>query len=565
MTNGAARSVLNSATGYRIQQDVEQGNRINPRFHTSPPCTFGRRTCERQTRLAVVAVSRRLESLRDTDNSPCHPRLYVKKMMHRLLLVALLIVTRLAVRSSAATTELPRPNFVFILTDDLRWNTLGCMGDKVVQTPNIDRLAARGVLFRNSFVATSICCVSRASILTGQHERRHGIGDFRKPLTPAQWAETYPALLRQAGYRTGFIGKFGVGDAPAIAAKAADFDYWRGLPGQAGEFFIDPTDPTHTHATAKFGDEALEFLKGCDAKKPFCLSLSFNAPHARDGKPREFQPDLRDEKLYADATISYPPTANEQFFKLLPDFVQRSEGRRRWEHRFATDAMFQRTMRDYDRLVTGIDREVGRIVDALAARKLADNTLIIFTSDNGWFAGDRQLADKWLMYEESIRVPLVIFDPRLQPTQRGRTVDAITLNTDFAPTLLDMAGLPIPPRNCKDAASCRWWPARNRLTGGPNSSTSITTRRISSRPAKGSAPSAGATSTGCRRIPSAKSCTTCKPILWNRTISLATKAMQPFWPNCAAIGKNRSNSSSDRFVKRVVAGGTDNCPCRAAR
>jgi arylsulfatase A-like enzyme len=353
---------------------------------------------------------------------------------------AFLVVAATAVRA----VEMQRPNLVFILVDDLRWNTLGCMGDRLIQTPNIDRLAARGVLFRNSFVATSICCVSRASIFTGQHERRHGIGNFLKPLSPEQWAQTYPALLRQAGHRTGFVGKFGVGDAAAIKAKADAFDFWRGLPGQAGEFFIDPKDPTHTHATAKFGNQSLEFLRGCEPGKPFCLSLSFNAPHARDGKPREFQPDLRDEALYDGDTIPMPPTANEQFFKRLPNFVQRSECRRRWERRFATDAMFQRTMHDYYRLVTGIDREVGRIVDALATEKLAGNTVIIFTSDNGWFAGDRQLADKWLMYEESIRVPTVVFDPRLPESRRGRTVDAITLNTDFAPTLLDMAGLPVP-------------------------------------------------------------------------------------------------------------------------
>src|SRR5439155_15296873 len=128
----------------------------------------------------------------------------------------------------------------------------------------------------------------------------------------------------------------------------------------------------------------------------------------------------------------------------LPDWARNSEGRRRWERRFARPEMFQRTMRDYYRLVTGIDREVGRIVAKLAVRGLADSTVIIFTSDNGWFAGERGLADKWLMYEESIRVPLIIFDPRLPRSRRGRIVDALTLNLDFAPTMLEMAGLPVP-------------------------------------------------------------------------------------------------------------------------
>jgi arylsulfatase A-like enzyme len=337
-----------------------------------------------------------------------------------------------------------RPNVIFLLADDLRWDTLGCAGNEIIRTPNIDRLAKEGVSFRNTFATTSICMVSRASILTGQYGRRHGIGDFNTPLSPAQWRSTYPALLRAAGYRTGFIGKFGVGDANAIAAMADKFDYWRGLPGQGGEYFIDPADPTKTHATAKFGNQALEFIDGCTAEQPFCLSLSFNAPHARDGKPREFRPDLRDESLYASDIIPYPPNANEEAFARLPAFLKESEGRRRWMMRFATPEMFQRTMRDYYRLVTGIDREVGRIIEQLEKRGLTENTVIVFTSDNGWFAGDYGLAGKWLMYEESVRLPLIVFDPRLPQTRRGQSVEPMALNVDFGPTLLDIAGVEVP-------------------------------------------------------------------------------------------------------------------------
>jgi arylsulfatase A-like enzyme len=336
------------------------------------------------------------------------------------------------------------PNIVFILTDDQRFDSLRCAGNLLIQTPNIDRLAANGVRFRNHFVTTSICAVSRASIFTGQYARRHRIGDFSTPFAPRQWTQTYPALLRSAGYRTGFIGKFGVGDARYIASRAVEFDYFRGLPGQAGEWFISPNDPKQTHTTARFGDQALEFLDGCSKSQPFCLSISFNAPHARDGKEREFQPDLRDESLYQDDQIPRSATATEQHFKQLPEFVQKSEGRRRWQKRFATEEMFQSTMRDYYRLVTGIDREIGRLVQRLEASGLAENTIIIFTSDNGWFAGEHGLADKWFMYEESIRVPLIVFDPRMPGSSRGRTVDAMTLNIDLAPTMLHLAGIPHP-------------------------------------------------------------------------------------------------------------------------
>lgn len=336
-----------------------------------------------------------------------------------------------------------RPNVVFLLVDDLRWNALGFMGDKIVQTPNLDRLAARAVVFDNCFVTTSICSVSRASYFTGQWMRRHGIVDFATGLNGAAWDNTYPAQLRSAGFRTGFIGKYGVGTPKETEAKAAAFDYWKGLPGQAGEF-IEKNDPTRTHKTARFGSEALEFLAGCTKEKPFCLSLSFNAVHARDGKPREFEPDPRDEKLYADVTIPVSKLATDEAFKRLPESVQKSEGRRRWGWRFDTPEKTQSILRDYYRLITGVDREVGRIVAELEQRGLAGNTVIVFTADNGFALGDRGMADKWFMYEEDIRVPAFIFDPRLPKAVQGTRSKAMVLNVDFAPTLLELAGVAVP-------------------------------------------------------------------------------------------------------------------------
>jgi arylsulfatase A-like enzyme len=349
-----------------------------------------------------------------------------------------------AAASAAENAEKPkRPNLIFIVADDLRWDTLGCMGDPVVQTPNIDRLAAQGVLFRNCFVTTSICWASRASMFTGQWCSRHGIQRGNMPLTDSQWADSYPSVLGRAGYRTGFIGKFGVGSTKEQALKGRTFDYWRGLPGQAGMFF-DQDDPTHTHKTARFGNEALEFLAGCTPQQPFCLSVSFNAVHARDAQPREYWPDPRDEHLYEGVQMPIPPLATDEAFRRVPPFVQNSEGRRRWERRFNTPQRAQSILRDYYRLTTGIDREVGRMVVALDRGKMADNTIIIFTSDNGYALGDRGQADKWFMYEEDIRIPLIIYDPRQPRRERGRKIDAIALNVDFAPTLLDLAHAPIP-------------------------------------------------------------------------------------------------------------------------
>jgi arylsulfatase A-like enzyme len=329
-----------------------------------------------------------------------------------------------------------RPNVLFILTDDQRWDALGCMGNPIIQTPNIDRLAAAGTRFKNNFVTTSICCVSRASFFTGQYERRHGITNFTKPFSPGQWAQTYPAVFRANGYRTGFFGKFGVGSS----LPTNQFDVWGGFGGQ-GTFF-GKGDPEHQ--TAKLGRQAVEFLKANPTNQPFCLSISFNAPHARDGQPREFPPDARDEALYTGALVPVPKTATEAFFEQQPDFIRDSEGHKRWQARFANPELFQKTVRDYYRLITGIDREVGALLTALKDLQLDENTLIVFTSDNGFFYGERGLADKWLMYEESIRVPLIIRPPPAFKSAFARTVPQMTLNVDLAPTLLDYAGLAVP-------------------------------------------------------------------------------------------------------------------------
>lgn len=358
------------------------------------------------------------------------------------LIVALAIFTS-NVNSLFAQQKTALPNIVFILCDDLRYDTFGYMGNKIIKTPNIDKLARLGTVFRNHFVTTSICCVSRASIFIGQYERRHQIINFSDPFTPQQWEITYPALLRKHGYRTGFIGKFGVGNDKYIKSMAKEFDYWRGLPGQAGLFF-DKNDPTHTHKTALFGNQAIEFIETCKAEQPFCLSISFNAPHARDGQPREFTPDPRDEELYIKDKIPLPKTASEKYFNLLPDSVKKSEARRRWEKRFNTPEKYHNNVKDYYRLISGIDREIGRILQSLETNNFLSNTVVIFTSDNGFFLGEHQLADKWFMYEESIRVPLIIYDPRIPSAERRKYFDGITLNIDFAPTILELATIPIP-------------------------------------------------------------------------------------------------------------------------
>ncbi len=357
------------------------------------------------------------------------------KLQH---LILFLLITAFANAAPA------KPNIVFILVDDFRYNALGCMGDKIVQTPNIDRLAKEGVLFKNMFVTTSICSVSRATVLTGQWMRRHGIDDFAKGISDEAWKDTYPARLRDAGYFIGFVGKYGVGSAQVTKERGASFDFWRGEPGQAGKFFIEPGDPTRTHKTAKMGDDALAFLANTPKDRPFSLSISFNAVHARDHQKREYEPDPRDEGLYSDEQISLPKLATDEAFKRLPEFVQKSEGRRRWGWRFDEPQKAQSVLRDYYRLITGVDREVGRILSALEQRGELEHTVVIFAGDNGYALGDRGMADKWYAYEEDLRVPLIIRDPRLPQERRGQTADAMALNVDLAPTMLALAGVPAP-------------------------------------------------------------------------------------------------------------------------
>jgi arylsulfatase A-like enzyme len=224
-----------------------------------------------------------------------------------------------------------RPNIILLLTDDQRWDTLGCMGNPIIQTPQLDALAAGGVLFLNNFCTTSICAVSRATFITGQYARRHGIHDFAAELTDEAFAQTYPALLRAAGYWTGFIGKWGIGRS----LPADRFDYFEGFAGQ-GKYFHEVNGQT-VHLTRLMADQAIEFLRTRPPDRPFCLSISFKAPHVFDPDVvNPFQYDPAFEGLYSQDEIPPPPKSAPEHFESLPEFTRKSEGRTRWEQRFDT-------------------------------------------------------------------------------------------------------------------------------------------------------------------------------------------------------------------------------------
>jgi len=333
-----------------------------------------------------------------------------------------------------------RPNFIFLLTDDQRWDALGAAGNPIIFTPNMDQLAREGVHFTQAFVTTSICCTSRASIFLGQYARRHGIWDFSTDFSQVQLENTYDMLLKNQGYSVGFIGKYGVGSN----LPADRYHFWRGIPGQP-KYEQTGADGRSRHLTGILGDQAIEFLESTPSGKPFCLSISFKAPHVQDEDPRQFIYDPALESLYSDIDIPVPETADPRFFNGLPGFMrQNSMARHRWQMRFSTPEMYQQSVKGYYRLVTGVDLVLGRIREELQRRGQSGNTVIVLTGDNGFFLSEHGMAGKWFGYEESIRVPLIIYDPRQPAAQRGRRRAEMVLNIDIAPTILELAGLPVP-------------------------------------------------------------------------------------------------------------------------
>lgn len=335
-----------------------------------------------------------------------------------------------------------KPNIIFILTDDHRWDALGAMGNPIVKTPNIDELAREGVMFRNAYVTTAICAVSRASILTGQYMSRHKIDDFGTSMAPDALAQTYPLLLRAAGYQTGFIGKFGVGN-PKDQPKD-QYDFWEcSLTGQPVYEMTDEKGD-YLHHTDKVDNDINRFLDQVGEEKPFCLSVSFKAPHVQDNDPRQFIIHPRYESYYKDVVIPTPETADPKYWEQFPDFFRTEENiaRERWKLRFATPEMYQEMVKNYYRLLTHVDDVVGHTVKRLKELGLAGNTIIIFMGDNGFYLGEHGLAGKWYGHEESIRVPLIVYDPRGE--KKGKVSEEIALNVDIAPTILRFAGVEIP-------------------------------------------------------------------------------------------------------------------------
>lgn len=367
-----------------------------------------------------------------------------------------------------------RPNILFIMSDDHAAHAISAYGSRVNRTPNLDRLAAEGMRLQNCFATNSICTPSRATILTGKYSHANGVPVFN-PLDPS--LVTAPKLLQQAGYHTAMIGKWHLGSDPV------GFDHWRILPGQGR--YRDPVLYDATKSTTYPGyvteiitDLAIDSLKQRPKDKPFFLMLHHKAPH------REWEPSEKQRQAFANQQIPEPPTLfddgatrgrafrehkqsvfrdlTRRDLKLVPPADLKGQERNSWlnvkpasveitdgqgqKRKLQGDELnrwkYQRYMQDYLACVQSVDDQVGRLLDWLKENGLAENTLVIYTSDQGFFLGDHGMYDKRFMYEESIRMPFLV---RWPARIKAGSVNAdLVINCDFAPTFLDLAGLPVP-------------------------------------------------------------------------------------------------------------------------
>lgn len=333
-----------------------------------------------------------------------------------------------------------RPNIIFFLSDDQRDDFLGCAGHPFLETPHIDRLAEQGTRFENAFVTTSICAASRATLLTGLWERTHKYTFRTPPLAEEFVNASYPMLLREAGYRTGFVGKFGVGVARGKTEEM--FDSF--VPLNRNPYFKEQPDGSLRHLTDIEGDRSIEFIEGCTAAQPFCLSVSFNAAHAEDSDKENHYPWApAEDGLYDEVTIPQP-LVETGFWEQLPEFFRESMHRERWFWRWDTPEKYQKNMRAYFRMITGLDRNIGRVLEAVERQGFGNNTVVIFMGDNGYYAGSRGFAGKWSHYEESLRVPLVIHDPRAPESAQGQVTPLLALNVDVPATIMALATGSVP-------------------------------------------------------------------------------------------------------------------------
>ncbi len=359
--------------------------------------------------------------------------------------------------ASCSKPSARRPNVLFVMTDDHAAGATGCYGNPLVRTPVLDRLASEGVRFTNAFCTNSLCAPGRATVITGTYSHRNRIlgNSERKGAEEHldQSLPTFPGLLQASGYRTALVGKWHMADDPR------GFDYWCVLPGQGVYFNPEFIENGHRksfpgYASDVTTDLALRFLEQAGADKPWCLVYQHKAPH------RPFLPPPRHAHLYDGVELPYPATFDDGYatrkvaaaaedmrfdLSLAPDYAREipkgldPAARKRW--------IYQRFVKDYYGAIAGVDDNLGRVLDHLRKTGQYDNTLIVYTTDNGFFVGDHGWYDKRFMYEPALRVPLIVKPPGGMGATGGaggKVAAPMAVNIDYAPTILDYAGCAIP-------------------------------------------------------------------------------------------------------------------------
>jgi arylsulfatase A-like enzyme len=368
-------------------------------------------------------------------------------MRHLPTLLALLVALPALAQQQPPKPQ--RPNILFIMTDDHAAHALSCYGSKINQTPNLDKLAAQGARFTNAFVTNALCGPSRACVLTGKYNHLNGFKDNSPKTTFDATQQTYPKLLKAAGYQTAVIGKWHLNSDPT------GFDHWSILPGQGR--YQDPVFRTNGqrevikgYVTDVITDKAIDWLKNRKKDQPFMLMYHHKAPH------REWEPDAKHATLYDDKDMPLPETfwdtyenrgtaAKTQDMSIAKTLTKKDlkiDPPAGLEGKALVEWKYQRFIKDYCRTIASVDDNVGRVMEFLDHNGLADNTIVVYTSDNGFFLGDHGWFDKRFMYEQSMRVPLIVRHPG--KIRAGVVTDALTVNVDHAPTFLDYAGVKIP-------------------------------------------------------------------------------------------------------------------------
>ena len=334
-------------------------------------------------------------------------------------------------------------NIVLLYGDDWRHDSLGIAGTQMVQTPFLDRFARENLRFTHNCVTTSICWISRATLHTGMYYSRHQTRATFDPKFYKLWEHSFPTQLKKAGYHLGHIGKWN------FAMEDADSHVWNTydhFSAYEGRHWFPAGEGKMIHITERNEKDGVEFLQSRPKDKPFFLNVAFFAPHADDTMKEQFLPQSKSMSLYFNDTIPYPTNGGARDWAKLVNksFEVVFEGRQRFNARFDNPSKHQIMIKNYYRLITEVDSACQRIYEELERQGILNETMIIFTTDNGYFHGEHGLAGKWIPLEESLRTPFIIRDPRMHPKYKGTTNEEFTLSVDLAPTILAAAGLPAP-------------------------------------------------------------------------------------------------------------------------